>query len=409
VIEQGTHDELLKADGHYAKLLAAQDIGTTDDDSTRDSKEDEKKAVDHDLTTHTSLSKIPTKGQSTDDVTDETGTLEYPLIKCIWIMLSEQKSLYVYFVFATLACFTAGATSPGQALIFSRLLTVFALPRDEGRSEANFYALMFFVIALGNLVAFFSIGILCNTIGQEVTHRYRKEMFTNMLRQDMVFFNLPGNTSGALTSKLSAFPTQLQDLIGANILLILNIVVGVVSSSILAIAYGWKLGLVVVFGGLPPLITAGWIRIRLETTLEANSSARFSDSASLANEAVNAIKTISSLTLESSILQKYNDILSGILKTSFSSLLWTIGWYALSQSIDMLVIALGFWYGAKLLAEGEYNTSQFYIIFIGVIFAGQQAAQFFSYSSSITQATGAANYILWLRSRKLVMQETPEC
>lgn len=142
-----------------------------------------------------------------------------------------------------------------------------------------------------------------------------------MLSQDMDFFNLPGNTSGALTSKLSTFPTQLQDLIGANILLILNIVVGVVSSSILAIAYGWKLGLVVVFGGLPPLITAGWIRIRLETTLEAKSSARFSDSASLANEAVNAIKTISSLTLEASILQQYNDILGGILKTSFSSLL----------------------------------------------------------------------------------------
>jgi len=183
-------------------------------------------------------------------------------------MLSEEKSLYVYFFCAALACLTAGATSPGQALIFSRILTVFTLPSAEGRSEANFYALMFFIIALGNLVAMFSIGVLCNIIGQEVTHRYRKEMFTNMLRQDMDFFNLPGNTSGALTSKLSAFPTQLQDLIGSNILLILNIVVGVVSSSILAIAIGWKLGLVVVFGGLPPLITAGYIRIRLETALE---------------------------------------------------------------------------------------------------------------------------------------------
>lgn len=165
MIEQGTHDELLKADGHYSKLVAAQDIGTTNYNSAGDDIDNEKGVVDHDLTGHTSLSKIPTKEPNTDNATDKTGTLGYPLIKCIRIILSEQKSLYVYFVFATLACFTAGATSPGQALIFSRLLTVFTLPRDEGRSEANFYALMFFVIALGNLVAFFSIGILCNTIG----------------------------------------------------------------------------------------------------------------------------------------------------------------------------------------------------------------------------------------------------
>merc|ERR1711964_850019 len=30
------------------------------------------------------------------------------------------------------------------------------------------------------------------------------------------------------------------------------------------------------------------------------------------------------------------------------------------------------------------------------------------YTTSITQASGAANYILWLRARKPVMQETPE-
>lgn len=43
-----------------------------------------------------------------------------------------------------------------------------------------------------------------------------------------------------------------------------------------------------------------------------------------------------------------------------------------------------------------------------MLFAGQVAGQFFIYSTSITNATGAANYILWLRSVKPVMQEQPE-
>ncbi|TVY82955.1 Leptomycin B resistance protein pmd1 [Lachnellula suecica] len=408
VIEQGTHNELLESVGHYAKLVASQSISTVSDSSDVDDEETERATFDDSTNFKPSPSKLRTRENEVHAAADETGTLGYSLLKCIWIMLSEQESLYGYIFLAMLAALIMSGTYPGQALIFSRFLDIFTLRGAQGQSEANFYAFMFFVIALGNLVSGFAIGVLGVIIGQEITHRYRKEMFTNMLKQDMDFFNMPGNTSGALTSRLSTVPTQLQELIGSNIVLIFVIGLNITASSTLAIAYGWKLGLVMVFGGLPLLLVSGLVRIRLETALEAKTSARFSESASLANEAVNAMKTISSLTLEESILRKYDSVLDGIVQTSISSLFWTLGWYALSQSIDLLVSALGFWYGSKLLAEGEYSTTQFFVIFIGVLFAGQAAAQFFSYSTNITQARSAANYLLWLRSRKPEMQETDE-
>ena len=387
--------------------MAAQNIEEQSDtaDQISDTMGDD---PEKDLVRHASLFKATTGELDSSVAKSQTGTLGYSLIRCIFLMFLEQKSLYIYFFISTIACLIAGATFPAQALIFSRIFEVFTLPPDQGQPKADFYALMFFVIALGNLVAYMVIGITCNIIGQEVTHRYRKELFTNMLRQDMDFFNLPGNASGALTSRLSSMPTQLQDLISANILLIFVIFVSVTSTSVLALAYGWKLGLVVVFGGLPPLILSGYIRIRLETTLEAKNSERFSEGANLANEAVMAIKTVASLTLESSVLQRYQDLMSGIVRNSIQSLLWTIFWYALSQSLEFLVMALGFWYGSKLLSEGEYTSSQFYVIFLGTLFAGQSAAMFFSYSTSITQAVEAANYILWLRTCKPVMQENEE-
>ncbi len=224
----------------------------------------------------------------------------------------------------------------------------------------------------------------------------------------MDFFDRPENTSGALTSKLSALPTQLQELISANVLLILIVLVNIVSSSALAIAYGWKLGLVIVFGGLPPVVMSGYLRIRLETRIEGINSERFADSAGLASEAVTAIRTVASLTLEKPILDQYSDMLDSIVRRSIKSLLWTMFWFALSQSLDFLVEALGFWYGGQLLASGEYTTEQFYVIFIGVLFAGQAAAQFFGYSTSLTKAVGAANYILWLRTLKPIMQENDQ-
>lgn len=65
----------------------------------------------------------------------------------------------------------------------------------------------------------------------------------------MAFFDHEANASGALASNLSSYPTNLLELMGFNLMLIFINIINVLSSSILAIVIGWKLGLVVVFGG----------------------------------------------------------------------------------------------------------------------------------------------------------------
>jgi len=86
----------------------------------------------------------------------------------------------------------------------------------------------------------------------------------------------------------------------------------------------------------------------------------------------------------------------------------TLGPYALSQSAEFLANALGFWYGSRLLVQGEYTSTQFFVILIAVIFGGQGAAQFFSYTTSLSKAKWSANYILWLRTVKATICETEE-
>ena len=417
VVEQGDHEQLLTLRGRYAKLVAAQDLGNPD--SLGRSKQEDISAVStHQLTVQETEHSV-----LGERVKFEQGTMGYSLLKCIGIMLSEQKSLYPVLVLAFVASVAGGATFPGQAILYSRVLIVFTLPAEEGQRQVDFYALMFFVIALGNLVAYGIVGFTCNTIGQQLTHSYRSEMLANIMKQDIEFFDRPENTSGALTANITSLPSSLQDLISVNILLLTVIIVNVVSSSAVALVYGWKLGLVVVFGGFPPLLASGYARVRIETNLERKNSEWFSESASLASESVLAIKTVSSLTLESLIMKKYSDLLGGIVERSVRSLQWNLWLYSLSQSLEFLVMALGFWYGSRLVSRGEYTITQFYVIFIGVLLAAQAAAQFFSFTASkssiltemtaihtnypapaITKATGAANYILWLRSLKPVMQ-----
>ena len=443
VVEQGTHDELIAANGHYARLIMVQDLGP-EEERRIDNQMNEK--VEN-VQRQGAFELSETKTQQTDIEANvhKAGTLDYSPVKCIYLMLKEQKKLYPCFFLSGCACLIAGkvvdqpvleygltnvlgATWPAQALLYSRLLGVFALPAHEARAKGDFYSLMFFVIALANMVAYGTIGVTFNIIAQvsliphssmpalpadkerfkTMTHGHRLEMFDTILKQDMGFFDHPENSSGALTSRVSNLPTQLQELIGSNLVLVFIVLVNLLSSSALALAYGWKLGLVMIFGGLPVLLASGYLRMRLEAKLHAANEERFSESAGLASEAVMAIRTVASLTMETALIEEYSQTLLGIVERSIRSWSWILLLFSLSQSLEFLVMALGFWYGGRLLSTAEYTATEFYIVFTGVLFSGQAAAQFFTNTSTIVNATGAANYILWLRTLMPVMQETKE-
>ncbi|KAH6644200.1 putative ABC transporter [Boeremia exigua] len=412
VFEQGTHHDLLERDGLYAAMVRAQDLGTkaNDEDLQKQLLETEnvEETLNRKATLQRTRSQYDTQALEREVEQLAAGTLGYSLGKCVWIMLKENLDLYYWYAATIIGGIIGGGTFPAQAIIFSRLVRVFTLQGDEAQEQANFWALMFFVLAIANLFAYFTIGLACNGIGQTLTHRYRREMIERMISFDQDFFDRPENSSGALTSKLSSAPTSLQELMSANLGLMFNILVNITGSSVLGIAFGWKLGLTLVFGGLTIIVAAGYYRIRLDQKLEAATEEQFSGSAGLATEAVTSIRTVSMLTLETSVMKQYSDTLQDITNKVIRNLVFALIPYSLSQSADFLVMALGFWYGAQLIAKGEYDVTQFFVIFIAIVFGGQGVAQFFSYSTSITKAKGSANYILWLRTVKPNIGESPE-
>ncbi|KAJ4984447.1 ABC transporter [Stagonosporopsis vannaccii] len=412
VYEQGTHHELLERDGLYAAMVRAQDLGTKANDEDRKNELQQTEEIENSLNFKATLqrtrSEYDTKALEREVEQLAAGTLGYSLARCVWIMLKENIDLYYWYAATIIGGIIGGGTYPAQAIIFSRLVRVFTLQGAQAQDEANFWALMFFVLAIANLFAYFTIGLACNGIGQTLTHRYRREMVERLVSFDQDFFDRPENSSGALSSKLSSAPTSLQELMSANLGLMFNILVNIVGSSALGIAYGWRLGLTLVFGGLTIIVAAGYYRIRLDQKLEAATEEQFSGSAGLATEAVTSIRTVSMLTLETTILGHYGDTLQFITRKVIRNLVLALIPYALSQSADFLVMALGFWYGSQLIAKGEYTVTQFFVIFIAIVFGGQGVAQFFQYSTSITKAKGSANYILWLRTVKPNIGESDE-
>ncbi|CEI67975.1 unnamed protein product [Fusarium venenatum] len=160
-----------------------------------------------------------------------------------------------------------------------------------------------------------------------------------------------------------------------------------------------KLGLAYSFGALPPIVMCGFLQIGSEIKLEEDSSEEFASSATLATEAVSAIRTVASLTLENKMLALYQERLGIVTRTSVKALALTMLWYAFSQSMNFLLIALGFYYGGLLVSTREYTNVQFFVFLISVVLGGENAAILFRYIMGMAGAAVSAKYIFWLRQR----------
>lgn len=404
IVEQGAHEELIALDGNYAALVKAQNLHGNQERSQKEfSLERKGFSISDDSTPFDPTENEKQKPSDVPHSTDKRSIWEI-----LFLIFKEQKSIYRHLFVIAIGCILAAGTHPGQAILFSKLIMVFT-PNGEPKSgSANFYALMFFVIALGNLVAYTIVGGLCLVISQAVTRNYRSELFRRIINMDIEFFDQRENTSGALASNLLTVPNNIQELISVNIFVLLILIISLLASCGLALGYGWKLALVMIFAGLPVLMGAAFIQLRLEAKMNDNNEARFSDSASLAVEAVSAIRTVSSLTLESDLLIEYSQTLRGILRRSMKTLITATTIHAFAQSVDFLVMALGFWYGSRLMSSLEYSTEQFFVVFMGVLLAGQGAAQFLAGAGSITRAKSAGTFLLDLRDRVPRIRVTDE-
>ncbi|RSL85445.1 hypothetical protein CEP51_003318 [Fusarium floridanum] len=413
IVEQGTHESLLQTDGVYSRLVKIQDLAVDDDESV--SSTDETNVADNPREDTVKLSRTLTNNdldqQSTNAAQDRDNYAlhkHWGIFQVLARLVRDTPELLWPYVFTVGGCILGGAMFPGQAILLANVMDIFSLPGSEMEREGNFYAKMFIVLGGGCLLAYFAVGYASNIVAQQLSHKYRKQTLDDMLRQDLQFFDREENTTGALVSRVDSNPQSILELMGYNVALILVCALNVTACSILAIAHSWKLGLVVVCAGLPPLVGAGYLKIRWDAKISHDISERDGASASIASEAIAAIRTVSSLAIEEVVLKKYSAELDHAVADCRRPLFTMMICFAFTQAIEYWFMALGFWYGCRLLSFDKITIYEFFVAFLGVFFAGQSAAQLFQYSTSVTKGINAANYVFWLKRLQPTIQETDD-
>ncbi|KAM0335328.1 hypothetical protein ACHAQA_000373 [Verticillium albo-atrum] len=184
IAEQGNHQELLALNQIYARLVKAQGLSVAE----RDDKESSISEAE-DLSMETAdhgheLKKLRTidaqnlallKERENHDKYSKSG-----IVWSIWKLVRSTPQLMPWYLLSISACVGGGesfiplpnphelileaAVNPGQTLLLGEMMGLFGT--SDMASQANFIALMFFVLAIGALACYFALGWSMNVIAQ---------------------------------------------------------------------------------------------------------------------------------------------------------------------------------------------------------------------------------------------------
>lgn len=333
LVEEGTHEGLLSnPDGAYSALVNAQQL------SLGGVYQDESNLAE-------TLDPLIRKMSAAEKEKEEKEAVAYKpkgLSTSLGLFLYEQSIHWHWYLMLAVGAIAAGATYPIQAYLFAQIISVFSLTGAKLKAATEHYALMFFILGLGAGVAWFIMGYSSTIISGHITSTYRQEYFESILKKPIAFFDAEENSSGELTGRVANDPTQLQQLLGINMAMVLTAVCNITGCVIIAFVFGWKLTCVVAFVALPILICGSSYRIRYEIQFEKMNQAVFAESSKFAAESISAFRTVTSLTLEDMICNRYDELLkwhvrSHAQKSRYSSIV-----FAASESLGLGCMALAF-------------------------------------------------------------------
>ncbi|KAF0330133.1 ABC transporter [Colletotrichum asianum] len=393
-VEQGTHQSLMANKyGVYRGLVNAQALNLSD---PNDEKANPKLVEFDDASTEKTYANSSKHGGPPSILSDREVVKRKPrgiiwsFGKLMWI----QRDKWPSYLGITISAMAVASGTPIQAWLFAKVINVFLLPSDELKKEANFWGLMWMVLAICIGIAWACEGWIGLHTQYFISAVYKKQYLTDMLHQNISFFDDDENSHGALSSRVGGDAKQLEELLGLNLALLLSGLFTVAGAVLIALLYSPKLGLIAMFVCLPVMLGTGLWKYRQEVQFDQMNSTVFMESSQFATEAIGAIRTVSALAMEPSIKERYEKLLNQHIDAAKRKAQWTSVLYGFADSAGMGCQALVFWYGGRLLAKGEYTMEAFFICLMAIIQGAESASQALSVAPSAAQAAAAADRIL---------------
>ncbi|KAG7395438.1 Antigen peptide transporter 2 [Phytophthora boehmeriae] len=373
IVEIGSHEELvLIPNGHYRLLLEAQSRSVAEKDAGSNN------AAVFEL----SSSKLPADDQRYDglmgtsrksnthdaaswsgatDNSDEDSNSAFTAR--IWKMSSPEWKLIVLGGVASV--FKAGVY-PVAGLLIAKIIHVYYEPQKtehELLHDMRYYSLAFCCLAVVCGTSFLWMEYGFGVASSRLVGRVRLATYRAMLRQEVGWFDLKENSSGALVSRLASDSAILQAM--TSDFLNRSLASGATMVIVLAISfyYTWQMTLIM-FAMAPLLIGSNYVRLQqIEGQMNAKKNNQADNAAaSLLSEAIDSIRTVASFGMEKMLTAQYTSFLS--VSNEQDKKLGISGGlsFGLSQCVLFWVLAFIFYIGGIWVSDDTIGFEDLFIV-----------------------------------------------
>lgn len=382
IVEIGSHDELMRIpNGHYQTLVRAQD---RPDDATLE-------RTTQTLMTRRSSSFISEKtGPSIkpaaierevameDSETEDTKSPSVSIAR-IWRMsLPEWK----FMVMGAFGAVMNAAVFPVWGVLLVKVTVLFFeydKTKHEMVTDARYWSFGFLglgvTFALSIMLQHYGFAVT----GQRLVTRVRLATFQAMLRQEIGWFDLDENASGALVSRLATDSATLQAMTSE---LLNQTLVNVASMGIafsIAFFYSWKMTLALLATS-PLMLGNAYVQAQQMEGTSSNKKVNDADTTAgaLLSEAIGSIRTVASFSMEKALNAAYVGFLNASKQVDARVGLIAGVSFGLSLGLNFLNVAYLFWIGGKWTADGSITFEDFFMVVMVILlsmFAVAMAAQ----------------------------------
>ncbi|MFH4974092.1 hypothetical protein AB6A40_000801 [Gnathostoma spinigerum] len=432
IMEQGTHEQLMKMNGIYMKLVKAQEVAKA---QKAEEAEDEKESKDGESqfemqrwessrlssdSVRSGRFEIRRRSRRMSRAMSGTSNIEIELDEMklesaekkvnpssIFTILKFARNEWLMLAIALIASILRGFVFPVFSLIYGSMFQALSQATDSEKLHgAVMNAIYFTLLGVGSGSVATVSGYMFGKVGEDLTRRMRKTLFAHILSQDGEYFDSYEHSTGKLAVRLASDASNVRAAIDQRLADVVQSVSAITAGIIVAFTFSYKMAPVGVGTAVGLMVIQTAIAQLLKTRSERDSKTAEEPSA-LATEAIEHHKTVQYLTRENYFYEKFCTMMRPVHRSSYFRGFLLAVTFGLHASFTFLNFACAYRYGLWLVLSRNASPFLVFQVIEALNAATMSMLAFGTYFPEYVRARFSAGIIFQMLSEKPRISASP--